>query len=107
MQSTKKVELRAAKISHIGPEKLSGTLRLSLWASGAPSNGESIIGKIVAVEEVGQVNGGIDLSNVKRMANYMPPPKGEYFMILAIEEYSGGGLWNLHDTCHFDKKGLF
>ncbi|BBO27481.1 hypothetical protein AltI4_18690 [Alteromonas sp. I4] len=101
------LELRAEKIAHYGPQELSGTLRLSLWATEYPYNGLALNGYILGSSILGQLKGGKTLLNTTQKVSFVAPESGEYFMILAIQEYDITGSWGIQDTCILKNKGFF
>jgi hypothetical protein len=77
-----------ANYSAIG--SISGTLRLELWALAAPYNGGPFNGYKLAEYTIGQLAGGLEISNVSSGdISYTPPPDGTWTFVIFVTEYTG------------------
>ena len=68
----------------------SGTLKLMLWATPAPYDGENINGFVVAQTELGSLLGNTYFPNISRTVSFLTPSAGSYFMTLTLSEYRDG-----------------
>ena len=88
----------------------SGVLRLRLWATSTRYAGGTLQGYPMATRRVGRLSAGFDLPNFSRKAYFRPPPAGEYYVTMTLEELVRGA-WNIVDYVTFngpfDGKSLF
>lgn len=82
----------------------SGTLRVELWASEAPSDGQSITGHRLAMAELGQtIPPGFSLESISGTVSYEPPPTGMWVYSLVLAERSDVSFtWSLCDVVEFE-----
>lgn len=85
----------------------SGMLRIRLWATTTPYNGEAVLqGYPMATRSVGRIYGGSPVNLFSRSAFFRPPPTGEYYVTMTLEEYVPGG-WNIVDYVTMPETSLF
>jgi hypothetical protein len=103
-----KVKVYAEQILNARESGRSGILRLRLWATSTRYNGGDDIlqGYPMMTKRVGRVNAGQYISNYSRGTTFHPPPPGEYYVTMTLEEYVSG-LWNIVDYITFVDKSLF
>ncbi len=88
-------------------DRRSGTLRIRLWATTTPYAGEAILqGYPMATRGVGRLYSGSSISLFSRSALFRPPPSGEYYVTMTLEEYVPGG-WNIVDYVTFGGTSIF
>jgi hypothetical protein len=79
----------------------SGTLRIRLWATATPYDGEAVLeGYPMATRESDACPRAVrcHCSRVRRI--FRPPPTGEYYVTMTLEESVPGG-WNIVDYVTF------
>lgn len=102
-----RVEFFAEQILNERGGGRSGILRLRLWATSTPYGGEGTLqGFPMATKRVGRLNGGFYFQNFSRRAFFRPPPSGEYYVTMTLEELVQGA-WNIVDYVTFDGTSLF
>lgn len=85
----------------------SGYLRIRLWATATPYAGEALLqGYPMATRGVGRLAGGGSFSFFSRSAIFRPPPTGEYYVTMTLEELVPGG-WNIVDYVTFPDTSIF
>ena len=85
----------------------SGTLRIRLWATTTPYAGEATLqGFPMATRGVGRMSGGGSIPLFSRSALFRPPPAGEYYVTMTLEEFVPGG-WNIVDYVTFHETSIF
>ena len=92
-----RVQLAADQILNERAGGRSGVLRIRLWATTTPYDGESLLqGYPLATRRVGRVNGGFFIQNFSRYTFFRPPPSGNYFVTMTLEELVRG-RWEIVD----------
>jgi len=71
--------------------KLSGTLRMQLWATTTPYTGGTINGYVLGQYTIGQLGHGNNYFNLANTVPYYTPPYGNYYLTLVLEMYNNGG----------------
>ena len=85
----------------------SGVLRLKLWATSTPYEGEDLLqGFPLAAKRVGRVNPESALQNFSRRAFFRPPPPGDYYVTMTLEELVRG-RWEIVDYATFPDLNIF
>jgi hypothetical protein len=69
----------------------SGTLSLELWALPVPFTGGAFQGHHLAGVEIGPINGQCDLALESIDLAFIPPPPGEWHVVLMLREWTTGG----------------
>lgn len=90
------VDISVEKIENNRPSgSVSGTLRLTLWATSSPYEGGGITGYVLGrLQLAGQLSGGFYRENIQGLVPYTRPRAGSYFTTLTLEEFSGSG-WEI------------
>jgi hypothetical protein len=83
-----------------------GNLRVRLWATSAPYQGEDVLqGYPLATKRVGRLSPESFIPNFSRTTSFRPPPIGEYYVTMTLEEYFHG--WNIVDYVTFEGTSIF
>ena len=83
----------------------SGTLRVRLFATSTRYTGGDVLeGYLLATKRVGRLSAQSNIS-FSRSTFFHPPPPGEYYVTMTLEEYFQG--WNIVDYVTFDDTSLF
>jgi hypothetical protein len=102
-----RVQLFAEQILNERATGRSGVLRIRLWATTTPYQGEDTLqGYPMTTKRVGRVNAQQYISNFSRYAPFRPPPAGEYYVTMTLEELVRGS-WNIVDYVTFDGTSIF
>lgn len=108
-ETTYKIEfteaiVRVTKIQNFEPGGKSGSLSLVLWATTEPyKGGDTLTGTVFFDYNIGQIDGGKYLSPTGPYAvPYEPPPPGNYYVTLALNEYTTEGL-RMRDYLTYDQ----
>jgi len=97
-----RVQLFAEQILNERSGGRSGVLRIRLWATSTPYNNEPVLqGYPMATRRVGRVNAGFFIQNFSRSTFFRPPPSGNYYVTMTLEEFVPGG-WNIVDFITFE-----
>jgi hypothetical protein len=76
---------------------ISGTLRLCLWVTSKPIQGQ-FTGYRIATYKLGQLRGGYQYSNIRPTTKVtMPKLTGSYYFTVVVEQYNGSG-YTISDT---------
>lgn len=69
---------------------VSGSLRMTLWATSTKYGGGTIVGYKLGEVDLGQLNGGYYWSNVSELTTVLTvPPSGDYYVTLTLGEWDG------------------
>ena len=102
-----RVQLFAEQILNARASGRSGVLRVRLWATSTPYSGEPTLqGYPMATKRIGRVAAGSYIPNFSRYTFFWPPPPGNYYVTMTLEEFVPGG-WNIVDYITFDGTSLF
>ena len=102
-----RVQLFAEQILNERTGGRSGVLRIRLWATSTPYQGEQTLqGFPMTNQRVGRVGAGFFIPNFSRTPVFRPPPEGEYFVTMTLEELVRG-RWNIVDYITFDGTSIF
>jgi hypothetical protein len=102
-----RVQFFAEQILNERTSGRSGVLRLKLWATSTPYAGEDLLqGFPLAVKRVGRVTSGFYLENFSRQAFFRPPPEGDYYVTMTLEELVRG-RWEIVDYVTYPDLNLF
>ncbi len=102
-----KVQFFTEKILNERTSGRSGILRLKLWATSTPYGGEDLLqGYPMAVRRVGRVDAEFFIENFSRMASFRPPPAGDYYVTMTLEELVRG-RWEIVDYATYPDLNLF
>lgn len=83
-----------------------GALRIRLWATSTPYEGEDFLqGYPMATRSIGRLAAGGVIPNFSRSTFFYPPPPDEYYVTMTLEEYFHG--WNIVDYVTFDGTSIF
>lgn len=92
-----RVQLFAEQILNERPSGRSGVLRIRLWATTTPYDNDPVLqGFPLATRRVGRVDAGFFIQNFSRYTSFRPPPRGNYFVTMTLEE-NVRGLWEIVD----------
>jgi hypothetical protein len=92
-----RVQLAADQILNERSGGRSGVLRIRLWATTTPYDNDPVLqGFPMATKRVGRVSAGFFIQNFSRYTFFRPPPSGNYFVTMTLEELVPGG-WNIVD----------
>jgi uncharacterized membrane protein YgcG len=83
------MDLYVSQIINNRAAGISGTLRLTVWATDTPYRGSALSGYQLLDARLGELNAQTRLYDVKRSLAIIPPPDGTYYMNLFLEEYDG------------------
>jgi hypothetical protein len=84
----------------------SGSLQLELWATNSPYAGGTIQGYSLGIRSLKPLRAGFHYANVKGAVPFSPPPPGEYYTTLALEEFTSSG-YVIVDYVTFDSTSVF
>jgi len=70
----------------------SGTLSLELWALSVPFTGGDFVGHHLAGVEIGSLSGQGELTPPPFDLAFVPPPPGDWQLVLMLREWAGGGF---------------
>jgi hypothetical protein len=102
-----RVQFFAEQILNERTSGRSGVLRLKLWATSTPYEGEDLLqGFPLAVKRVGRVTSGFYLENFSRQAFFRRPPEGDYYVTMTLEELVRG-RWEIVDYVTYPDLNLF
>jgi len=87
--SGNQVKISVAKVENRNTSGVSGTLRLSLWASKTPYSGSSISGYMLGTTSLGTLRAGYAFNNIANYTTFSRPPSGYYYTTIILEEYNG------------------
>jgi hypothetical protein len=59
----------------------------------------------MATKRVGRLSAGNVIQDFSRTTFFRPPPPGEYFVTMTLEEYFHG--WNIVDYVTFERMSIF
>jgi hypothetical protein len=107
LAGNKRVDIFAEEILNARAEGKSGILRIRLWATSTPYNGEQLLqGYPMATKRVGRVTAGFYIPDFSRRTSFRPPPTGNYYVTMTLEEFVRG-KWNIVDFVTFPDTSLF
>lgn len=87
----KTVTLSCGGINNPSKENATGTLKLELWALGAPHKGGAISGHVIGEAKFDGLNPGSGYSNISKTVNAsLPKVRKAYYLCLVLAEYKGG-----------------
>jgi hypothetical protein len=102
-----RVQLTADQILNERESGRSGVLRIRLWATSTPYNGEATLqGFPMATKRVGRVNAGFYLPDFSRVTFFRAPPSGTYWVTMTLEELVRG-RWEIVDFVTFPDQSIF
>jgi len=105
LAGNRRVELFAENIQNERASGRSGTLRIRLWATETRyEGGDFLQGFPMSTKGIGRIYAQSVISFSKRHT-FRPPPPGEYFVTMTLEEFYFG--WNIVDYVTFDGTSLF
>lgn len=101
-----RVQFYAEEILNQRASGRTGVLRARLWATSTPYDGGVLQGHPMATTKVGRVYAGSFLPNYSRYASFRPPPSGEYYVTMTLEELVRG-YWDIVDFHTFEGRSIF
>jgi hypothetical protein len=102
-----RVQFFAEEILNERESGRSGVLRVKLWATSTPYNGGTVLqGYPMASKRVGRVTAGFFRENFSKRAFFRPPPPGEYYVTMTLEELVRG-KWEIVDYATYPDLNLF
>ena len=101
-----RVQFYAEEILNQRASGRTGVLRARLWATSTPYDGGILQGYPMATTKVGRVYAGPPLPNYSRYASFRPPPSGEYYVTMTLEELVRG-YWDIVDYVNFEGTSIF
>lgn len=78
----------------------SGSLRLRLWATTTPYDGDSIYGYVLGTKKLKPLYAGYYYGNLVRTTGFRRPPSGYYYTTMTLEEFTISG-WVIIDYVTF------
>jgi hypothetical protein len=100
------VNMTADRISNYSSGR-SGTISLELWATVTYPSGPSVTYYELGSYQMDPLDGGWYYYDVDVTVPYTPPPRGCYYITMAILEYQGFGEWTFTDLQTFaNREGL-
>lgn len=103
--SGRSITLRAAQVVNRGNAR-SGRLRLRVWATRSRYSGLSLSGYVLGTRNLNPLNPGYQYSNFSGWVNYSRPPRGTYYTVMTVEEYTSGG-WRIRSYVNFSRTTRF
>lgn len=86
-----RVNIEAAKVSHLRTSGSSGTLKLKLWATNSPYSGSgSINGYVIAEKQLDPLQANQYYHSIRFSEAYNTPPEGSYSVTLTVTEVQNG-----------------
>jgi hypothetical protein len=84
------INIEAEQVVNNDPSGISGTLRLQVWATATPYAGSgSIAGHVLGTTPLDPLEAGYYYYDVSENVLYTPPPYGNYYTTLTVEEWTG------------------
>ena len=71
--------------------KVTGTLKMQLWATSTPYTGGTIYGYVLGEYAIGQLVHGGDYFNLNNTVPYYAPPYGTYYLTMTLNMYTSSG----------------
>jgi hypothetical protein len=101
------VRMMVAAIQNTRASGTSGTLRLALWATtSVPVFGDTINAYTLGTYTLGTLSAGFEFTNVDSgYVTYTRPPKGCYYITVALQEYDGS-VFRYEDLLTFTSGGI-
>ncbi len=95
------VELAAAEIENANASyKITGTLKMQLWATATPYKSGTINGYVLGEYQIGQLGNGTHYFNVDKTVPYSAPPSGTYYLTMTLDMYNKG-VYKIYDHVNF------
>ena len=101
-----RVQFYAEEVLNQRTSGRTGVLRARLWATSTRYEGGVLQGYPMATTRIGRVYAGSYLPNYSRYASFRPPPSGEYYVTMILEELVGR-YWNIVDYHTFEGRSIF
>ena len=108
VRDSTQVSLTADYIENTSKENATGTLMMKLWATDAPYKSGTLSGHLVGSWKLKGLGPGQRYTAPKQIVTFNPPPaRREYFMVLALVEYSNKtGGYVIADYRNMEHKAL-
>jgi hypothetical protein len=80
--------------------KISGTLKMQLWATTTPYTSGTINGYVLGEYTIGQLGHGNHFFNVDNTVGFSSPPSGTYYLTMTLDMYNKG-VYKIFDHVSF------
>lgn len=101
--SGSKVVISVERISNNSESRISGSLKLELWALASPFIGQNQRGFKLGELNLSPLNPKHLYSNISSPVEYTAPPKGSFYMALILKDWDGSN-WTIRHYITFNRK---
>lgn len=98
--SGSKINIKAEHVGNLSSTATTGSLRLRIWATRSRYSGKTITGYIMGTRNLKPLPPLYHYSNITGKVKYRKPPKGKYYTMITVEEYTASG-WRIMDYINF------
>lgn len=106
VRSGSRINIKAERVANNSATRISGTLRLRIWATSSPYVGGSIRGYVLGTRRLGELEPDYEFRNIKGFVAFRRPPRGYFYTTMTLEEYSSSG-WVIQDYISFSGRKKF